>query len=90
MRRRNAAPTRFTMRTTTKWTSQSSARVRVAGRSRTNWHPVATRYNHMAGLKIVGEIEPSQDNRVELAAEIDDYGLRIPKVTFSHSGTIEG
>jgi choline dehydrogenase-like flavoprotein len=44
-----------------------------------------TRYNHMAGLKIVGEIEPSQANRVELAAETDDYGLRIPKVTFSYS-----
>jgi choline dehydrogenase-like flavoprotein len=44
-----------------------------------------TRYNHMAGLKIVGEIEPSERNRVELAAETDDYGLRIPKVTFSYS-----
>jgi choline dehydrogenase-like flavoprotein len=45
-----------------------------------------TRYNHMAGLKIVGEIEPSRANCVELAAETDGYGLRIPKVTFSYSG----
>jgi choline dehydrogenase-like flavoprotein len=45
-----------------------------------------TRYNHMAGLKIVGEIEPSERNRVELVTETDDYGLRIPKVTFSYSG----
>jgi choline dehydrogenase-like flavoprotein len=44
-----------------------------------------TRYNHMAGLKIVGEVEPSERNRVELATETDDYGLRIPKVTFSYS-----
>jgi choline dehydrogenase-like flavoprotein len=44
-----------------------------------------TRYNHMAGLKIVGEVEPAERNRVELAAETDDYGLRIPRVTFSYS-----
>jgi choline dehydrogenase-like flavoprotein len=44
-----------------------------------------TRYNHMAGFKIVGEIEPSAHNHIELAAETDSYGLRIPKVTFSYS-----
>lgn len=44
-----------------------------------------TCYNHMAGLKIVGEIEPSHDNRVDVAAETDLYGLRIPQVTFSYS-----
>jgi choline dehydrogenase-like flavoprotein len=44
-----------------------------------------TRYNHMAGLKIVGEIEPSERNRVDLVTETDDYGLKIPKVTFSYS-----
>jgi choline dehydrogenase-like flavoprotein len=44
-----------------------------------------TRYNHMAGLKIVGEVEASEQNRVQLAAETDGYGLRIPKVTFSYS-----
>lgn len=44
-----------------------------------------TRYNHMAGLKIVGEVEPSEGNRVELATETDEYGLRIPRVTFSYS-----
>jgi choline dehydrogenase-like flavoprotein len=44
-----------------------------------------TRYNHMAGLKIVGEVEPSAENRVELAEEMDSRGLRIPRVTFSHS-----
>jgi choline dehydrogenase-like flavoprotein len=44
-----------------------------------------TRYNHMAGLKIVGEVEPSEQNRVEIASETDDYGQRIPKVTFSYS-----
>jgi choline dehydrogenase-like flavoprotein len=44
-----------------------------------------TRYNHMAGLKIVGEIEPSERNRVEVVDETDDHGLKIPKVTFSYS-----
>jgi choline dehydrogenase-like flavoprotein len=44
-----------------------------------------TRYNHTAGIKIVGEIEPSYENRVDVAREIDDYGLRIPTVTFSYS-----
>ena len=44
-----------------------------------------TRYNHMAGVKIVGEVEPAEHNPVELADEVDDYGLRIPKVTFSYS-----
>jgi choline dehydrogenase-like flavoprotein len=44
-----------------------------------------TRYNHMAGLKIVGEVEPREVNRVDLADEIDEHGLRIPRVTFSYS-----
>jgi choline dehydrogenase-like flavoprotein len=44
-----------------------------------------TRYNHMAGLKMVGEVEPSAHNGVTLADETDDRGLRIPRVTFSHS-----
>ena len=44
-----------------------------------------TRYNHMAGLKMVGEVEPVEANRVELADDVDDLGLRIPKVTFSYS-----
>jgi choline dehydrogenase-like flavoprotein len=44
-----------------------------------------TRYNHMAGFKMVGEVEPSERNRVEVAAETDDNGLPIPRVTFSYS-----
>src|SRR5688572_18383257 len=44
-----------------------------------------TSYNHMAGLKMVGEVEPGEANRVELADETDHLGLRIPKVTFSYS-----
>ena len=41
-------------------------------------------YNHMAGLKIVGETMPQDANRVELSDETDDLGLPIPKVTFSY------
>ena len=44
-----------------------------------------TRYNHMAGLKIVGEVEPSERNRVEVVDQTDDDGLKMPKVTFSYS-----
>ncbi len=41
-------------------------------------------YNHMAGLKIVGETMPQDENRVELAEETDALGLPLPKVTFSY------
>jgi choline dehydrogenase-like flavoprotein len=43
------------------------------------------RYNWMGGLKAVGEVEPREVNRVELADEVDQYGLRIPRVVFSYS-----
>ncbi len=42
-------------------------------------------YNHMAGLKIVGEVEPREINRVELADEVDELGIPLPRVTFSFS-----
>src|SRR5262249_42786788 len=41
-------------------------------------------YNHMAGLKIVGEVLPQESNRVSLAGEKDRYGLPIAHVTFSY------
>ena len=41
-------------------------------------------YNHMAGLKIVGETMPQDANRVELSDETDDLDLPIPKVSFSY------
>ena len=44
-----------------------------------------TRYNHASGLVLVGETEPQADNRVELADETDQHGLRIPRVSFSYS-----
>ncbi|MDZ4307706.1 GMC family oxidoreductase [Allopontixanthobacter sp.] len=44
-----------------------------------------TRYNHMAGLKIVGEVEPRDANRVEVTEELDPLGLPIPRVTFAYS-----
>lgn len=40
-------------------------------------------YNHQVGLKMVGETLPSLQNRVTLADELDQYGLRIPRITFS-------
>lgn len=43
-----------------------------------------TRYNHMAGLQIVGEVLPHEKNRVDLIQEEDALGLRIPRVTFSY------
>lgn len=40
-------------------------------------------YNHWATLGVLGEILPWEDNRVELAEEKDQYGLRVAKVTFN-------
>ena len=42
------------------------------------------KYNHQAGLKIVGETLPQERNQVTLADEMDDYGLPIPRITFSY------
>ncbi|QGZ67073.1 GMC family oxidoreductase [Paraburkholderia acidisoli] len=41
------------------------------------------KYNHQAGLKIVGETLPQERNRVTLADEKDAYGLPIARVTWS-------
>jgi choline dehydrogenase-like flavoprotein len=41
-------------------------------------------YIHQAGLKIVGEVLPREENRVELADKKDEYGLPVAKVTFSY------
>jgi choline dehydrogenase-like flavoprotein len=40
-------------------------------------------YNHWATLGVLGEILPWEDNRVELAEEKDQHGLRVAKVTFN-------
>jgi choline dehydrogenase-like flavoprotein len=42
-------------------------------------------YNHTAGYVPVGETEPRPENTVTVADEIDQYGLKIPRVTFSYS-----
>ncbi len=42
-----------------------------------------TRYNHTVGLKIVGEYMPQERNRVTLTDEKDQYGLSVPRVTYS-------
>jgi choline dehydrogenase-like flavoprotein len=44
-----------------------------------------TRYNHIAGLRIVGETQPQRQNRVEVVDEKDQFGLLIPRVSFSYS-----
>jgi choline dehydrogenase-like flavoprotein len=43
-----------------------------------------TNYIHQAGLKIVGEVLPREENRVELSDTVDEYGLRVAKVVFSY------
>jgi len=40
-------------------------------------------YNHWAALGVLGEILPWEDNRVELAEDLDQFGLRVAKVTFA-------
>jgi choline dehydrogenase-like flavoprotein len=42
-------------------------------------------YTRTAGLVPVAETEPRPQNRVELADDTDQYGLRIPRVVFSYS-----
>ena len=42
-------------------------------------------YIHQAGLKIVGETEAQESNRVQLAEEKDRFGLPVARVTFSFS-----
>lgn len=42
-------------------------------------------YNRQGGLKIVGECEAREQNRIELADEVDALGLPIPAVTFAWS-----
>lgn len=44
-----------------------------------------TKYNHMAGLKIVGEVDARDENRVELADQTDAHGLPVARVVFSLS-----
>lgn len=44
-----------------------------------------THYNHVAGFKMVGEVEPREDNRVELASEKDQHGVPRARVVFSYS-----
>ena len=40
-------------------------------------------YNHVVGLKMVGEMLPQEKNCVTLADDLDQYGLRIPRITYS-------
>ena len=40
-------------------------------------------YNHQVGLKMVGETLPDARNSVTLAEETDQYGLNIPRISFS-------
>jgi choline dehydrogenase-like flavoprotein len=44
----------------------------------------ASKYIHQAGLKIVGEVLPREENQIELAEETDDLGLRRAKVVFGY------
>ncbi len=47
---------------------------------------LADKYNRMAGFKMVGETEPQESNTVTVVPdERDEYGLPIPKMTFSYS-----
>ncbi len=41
-------------------------------------------YIHQVGLKMVGECLPQESNRVTLTDELDQYGLPIPRITYSY------
>jgi choline dehydrogenase-like flavoprotein len=40
-------------------------------------------YNHWAALGLLGELLPWPDNRVELADEKDEHGLRVARITYN-------
>jgi choline dehydrogenase-like flavoprotein len=40
-------------------------------------------YNHWASLGLLGEILPWADNRVTLSEERDQFGIRVPHISFS-------
>jgi choline dehydrogenase-like flavoprotein len=40
------------------------------------------KYNHQVGLKMVGEMLPNEANRVTLDDEVDQYGLRVARITY--------
>ena len=42
------------------------------------------KYNHQAGLKVVGEVLPDDRNRVTLSDEADEFGVKVARVTFSY------
>jgi choline dehydrogenase-like flavoprotein len=41
-------------------------------------------YNHVVGLKVVGECLPQERNGVTLAQDKDQYGLPIPRIEYSY------
>ncbi|USG66336.1 GMC family oxidoreductase [Brevibacillus ruminantium] len=41
-------------------------------------------YNHYARVTLVGEVLPNPQNCVTLSGEKDEYGMPVPKVTFSY------
>jgi choline dehydrogenase-like flavoprotein len=41
------------------------------------------KYNYQVGLKMVGEMLPDERNRVTLAEEKDQYGLRVARISYS-------
>ena len=61
--------------------------VTIVTQSRGLWgqalRDVMARYNHQVGLKMVGEMLPDENNRVTLAEEKDQYGLRVARITYS-------
>lgn len=40
-------------------------------------------YNHMIGVKMVGEMLPNEANRVTLAEDVDQYGLPVARITYA-------
>lgn len=63
----------------------AGALVANSGRFGSELRETMARYNHMAGLKIVGEVEPREENRVELTDECDAFGVPLAKLTFGYS-----
>jgi choline dehydrogenase-like flavoprotein len=48
-------------------------------------HEAMLHYNHAIGVKMVGEMLPDENNRVTLADDVDQYGLRVARITYKWS-----
>ena len=63
---------------------------RFAGSVGRGLHDAMLHYNHAIGVKMVGEMLPDEANRVTLADDLDQYGLRVARITYKWGENDQG